>query len=57
MKKLLIKQCSVWNVWYKDKVGQLVPYLGEDDKHYMSREDDGYVNFIIKRDAEVIETP
>ena len=40
--------------WYANKVGELVPYLGDSMGAYKSREDAGYINFVHYEDAEVI---
>lgn len=54
-KVLLIKSCSDRLRWYRDKVGQTVPYLGTLDSEYKSREDAGYINFVQLEDAEILE--
>lgn len=54
MKKLKILSCSRANAWYKDKIGQTVPYLGDTGTEYKSREEAGYVNFIRYCDAEIV---
>jgi len=57
MKKLLIKSCYDNRKWYANKIGQLVPLLGEEHGHYeyRSRQDDGYINYVHKEDAVVVE--
>ena len=59
MKKLKITQCSDSLLWYKGKIGQLVPYLGEDVDFkgpiYWSRDNGGYKNIVFRKDAEVVE--
>jgi hypothetical protein len=59
MKKLKIIQCRDHLMWYSRKVGQLVPYLGEDVDFkgpiYWSREDAGYKNMVFQCDAEIVE--
>ena len=54
---LLIKQCSDPMRWYADKVGERVPYIGSEGDHYeyRSREPAGYINFVLKCDAEVVD--
>lgn len=54
MSRLLIKRCPDFMMWYRDKIGQAVPHLGEWPEGYKSREDAGYVNVVRFQDAEVI---
>jgi hypothetical protein len=60
MKKMLkVNQCSDSLLWYKNKVGHLIPFLGEDQDRrgpiFWSREDAGYKNIVFQRDAEIVE--
>ena len=55
MKMLLIKACSDELMWYRDKVGQYVPYVRVYEDCYMSREPAGYLNIVKLQDAEVVE--
>lgn len=55
MKRLLIVRCSDPMRWYAPLVGQTVPLLGQAGAEYRSREPDGYVNFVLARDAQVVE--
>jgi hypothetical protein len=57
MKELLIKRCSDPMRWYADKIGQRVPYIGSEGDHYEYRSIDtgGYINFVLKEDAEVVD--
>lgn len=55
MKKILIKQCNDPLMWYANKVGQEVVYLKEYGREYISREDSGLTNMILKEDAEIVE--
>ncbi len=60
MKKMLkVNQCSDSLLWYRSKVGQLIPYLGEDEDRrgpiFWSREDAGYKNIVFQSDAEIVE--
>lgn len=53
---LRIKSCNDGMRWYSDKVGQLVPFLGNVGYgEYKSREDAGFTNFVLHKDAEVVE--
>lgn len=54
MKKILIKQCSHPLMWYADKVGQEVVYVKEYGREYISREDLGLTNTVLKKDGEII---
>lgn len=54
-KKLLITKCSDPLMWYADKIGQVVPYLGEKYGFYTSREDAGYTNVVNMDDAILID--
>lgn len=53
-KKLLITKCTDKLMWYADKVGQTVPYLGEKYGYYTSRESAGWVNVVNMDDAVVV---
>lgn len=55
MKKLKIISCSDPLMWYRDKVGQTVPFLFKISEGYMSREDAGYTNIVLTDDAEIVE--
>lgn len=55
MKKLLITGCKDRLLWYSGLVGKEVPFLREESDAYMSREPAGYVNFVRKADAQVVE--
>ena len=52
--KLKIVKCNDPLMWYSDKIGELVPYLGDTGSEYRSREGAGYVNFVKREDAEVV---
>ena len=51
---LKIIKCNDPMRWYADKIGELVPYLGDFMGEYKSREDSGCTNFVQHGDAEVI---
>jgi hypothetical protein len=55
--KILIKQCKDPMLWYADLIGQTVPYfkIVHGPTEYMSREPDGYVNFVRFEDGELVE--
>lgn len=56
-KALLIKSCSDPMLWYADKIGQCVPFLGVWREAYKSREPKGYINIVNFQDAEIIDEP
>lgn len=55
MKKLKIINCSDPLMWYRDKVGQTVPFLFSISEGYVSREDAGSTNIVLLDDAEIVE--
>lgn len=59
MKMLRITGCSRPGMWYADKVGQLVPYVGwwEEERCYKSREPAGYINRVEFADAQLVDLP
>jgi hypothetical protein len=42
-------------MWYRDKVGEYVPYLRTCEDCYMSREPAGFSNIVKLEDAEIVE--
>lgn len=55
MKKIKITSCDDAMMWYSDKVGETVPYLGEEGDIYWSREDAGFKNRVNKEHGKIIE--
>lgn len=55
MKMMKIIGCSDPQMWYRDKVGEIVPFLYEDETYFWSREPAGYKNIVKKRDGLVFE--
>lgn len=57
MTYIKIVSCTDGMRWYKSYVGQIADYLPKYDteNEYGSREPDGYVNFILKKDGELLE--
>lgn len=53
MKMITITGCTDSLLWYADRVGQQVVYLGEEDDIYWSRDSGGYKNIVWKKDATV----
>jgi hypothetical protein len=56
MMKLKIIKCSTTR-WYMDSVGELVDYVPryDDSTQYGSRDQGGYINFVLREDAEIVE--
>ena len=52
---LKIVRCSDSQMWYSDKIGQYVPFLGYIESDYKSREPAGYVNIVRRSDAVLEE--
>lgn len=55
MKVIKIVACSDCLMWYRNRVGQLVPFVREYPEEYMSREPAGYTNIVRKHDAVLFE--
>ena len=55
MKQILIKKCNDPQKWYADMIGWAVPYLGDTETEFKSREPSGYVNFVDHHDGEIVE--
>lgn len=56
MKKLLIEQCSDRMMWYADKIGKLVPYLGKfPEGDYASVDEGGFTNIVREKDCRIID--
>lgn len=55
MLKVLLITGSSKNKWYSNLVGYVVPLLAIEATEYKSAEPAGWINFVSKRDAEVIE--
>jgi hypothetical protein len=53
MKMITITGCTDSLLWYADRVGQQVVYLGEESDIYWSRDSGGYKNIVWKKDATV----
>lgn len=56
-----ITGCSDPFFWYRMKIGQTIRIVGEEYDHlnhqvlYWAREDEGYLNFILGIDCQLIE--
>lgn len=55
MKALKIIKCSDSLMWYRKKVGQIVPLVRVHEDCYMSREPAGYLNIVSLNDAKIVE--
>lgn len=57
-KVLLVKKVSRGGLWYADKVGEHVPFLGIwPGEGYKSREPAGYINIVYFPDADIVDAP
>ena len=56
IKGIKITGCMDPLMWYVDKIGETVPFVYEEDNCFMSREPDGYLNIVLKKDAEIVYT-
>lgn len=54
---LRITGCRDPQLWYADKVGQQVPFIGMWPEAYISRDTGGYINRVEFDDAEIVEAP
>ena len=55
MKMIKIVRCTDPMLWYADKVGELVPFLGTWPEAFKSKEDAGYVNIVKFEDGVVVD--
>lgn len=55
MKALKIIKCSDSMMWYRRKIGHIVPLVKIHEDCYMSRETAGYLNIVKLEDAEIVE--
>ncbi len=53
--ELKIIGCSDPQMWYSDKIGQVVPLLFKIEEGYMSREPAGFANIVLEKDAEIVK--
>lgn len=58
MKALRITGCTDPQMWYSDRIGDVVPYLGIwPESGYKSLDNGGYSNVVRFKDAEVVTVP
>ena len=55
MNALKIIKCDDPTMWYASYVGMYVPYGGQVDDVYWSRECEGYKNIVKQSDAEIVD--
>lgn len=55
MKAILIVQCPDQSKWYSSLIGHIVPLGGDEGNEYRSREPEGYINYVSKKDCVIIE--
>ena len=57
MKFIKIVKEPVQRRWYTGEVGQAVEYIEkyDDQELYGVRDLDGYINFVVKTDGEIVE--
>lgn len=55
--KIKINQCPDRLRWYRDLVGQTVNYIPryDTDVEFGTRDQDGYINFVLKKDGEIVD--
>lgn len=54
VRTIKIISCTDRMMWYADRVGAEVVYLGEENNYYWSRDDGGYKNIVYKKDARLL---
>jgi len=52
---IMILECRDSLRWYADKIGEMVPYLGDTGDEFKSREDSGCVNFVQYHDCVIVK--
>lgn len=57
MTKLLILRCDDPLLWYSNRIGELVPYTGQEDSVYWSRDNGGFTNIVKKEHAIIVSYP
>jgi hypothetical protein len=57
MKYVKIVSCADKSRWYSRHVGKIADYIPryDNETEYGSREPAGYINFVLKKDAEIVE--
>ena len=52
---LKIIRCDKGDKWYANLIGEMVPLLAVEETEYKSRQPDGYINFVSKGDAVIVQ--
>jgi hypothetical protein len=52
--RVRVTKCDDPKRWYYDHVGAEFDVLGDYDIEYKTRQKDGFINFILKQDCEVV---
>lgn len=55
MKVLKIIGCSDSLMWYRNRIGDTVDFIGEDSQYYWSRDNGGYKNIVKKCDGLIMD--
>lgn len=55
MRVLKIIDCSDSLMWYRNRIGDIVDFIGEDEQYYWSRDNGGYKNIVKKRDGLIMD--
>jgi hypothetical protein len=50
-----VKSCTDPMRWYSDYIGDKFLLLAEEEIEYKTREPDGYINFILKKDSKLVD--
>ena len=53
MKRIKIIRCSDSLMWYNSQIGFYLEIIREEEDVYWVREPAGYLNIVLKKDAEV----
>jgi hypothetical protein len=54
-KYIYILTCTDSGKWYSEKIGWMFPLLQEDKTEYETRQSSGYINYVQKKDAVILE--
>lgn len=52
---LKIISCDKADKWYANLIGEMVPLLAIEETEYKSRQPEGYINFVSKCDAVIVQ--
>mgnify|MGYP001814787034 CR=1 FL=1 len=51
---LKITSCVDPSMWYANMIGDVVPFVRDEDDCYISKEPSGHTNIVHKQDAEIV---